>query len=118
MATTTADSPQILAALATPDPSVQPQPWAERIRRDTGTDFVVVMSPDGVRYTHPDLSQIGGHYLGSIAEAQRGRATSSSSPGRWGRRSRHRPGPDGSAIVALVAVGITTAAIERSRRPA
>ncbi|HMI35571.1 MAG TPA: histidine kinase, partial [Propionibacteriaceae bacterium] len=72
VATTTANSPQILAALATPDPSVQLQPWAERIRRDTGTDFVVVMSPDGVRYTHPDPKQIGGHYLGSIAEAQRG----------------------------------------------
>jgi two-component system CitB family sensor kinase len=118
VARTTADSPQILAALATPDPSVQLQPWAERIRRDTGTDFVVVMSPDGVRYTHPDPSQIGGHYLGSIAEAQRGESHIEQFTGTLGPSVRAIvPVRNGSAIVALVAVGITTAAIERSLWP-
>jgi two-component system CitB family sensor kinase len=118
VATTTADSPQILAALATPDPSVQLQPWAERIRRDTGTDFVVVMSPDGVRYTHPNPRQIGGHYLGSIAEAQRGESHIEQFTGTLGPSVRAIvPVRDGSAIVALVAVGITTAAIERSLSP-
>jgi two-component system, CitB family, sensor kinase len=118
VATTTADSPQILAALATPDPSAQLQPWAERIRRDTGTDFVVVMSPDGVRYTHPDPKQIGGHYLGSIAEAQRGESHVEQFTGTLGPSVRAIvPVRDGSAIVALVAVGITTASIERSLSP-
>jgi two-component system CitB family sensor kinase len=118
VATTTADSPQILAALATPDPSVQLQPWAERIRRDTGTDFVVVMSPDGVRYTHPDPSQIGGHYLGSIAEAQGGESHIEQFTGTLGPSVRAVvPVRNGSAIAALVAVGITTAAIERSLWP-
>jgi two-component system, CitB family, sensor kinase len=118
VATTTADSPQILAALATPDPSAQLQPWAERIRRDTGTDFVVVMSPDGVRYTHPDPKQIGGHYLGSIAEAQRGESHVEQFTGTLGPSVRAIvPVRDGSTIVALVAVGITTAAIERSLSP-
>jgi len=118
VATTTADSPQILAALATPNPSGQLQPWAERIRRDTGTDFVVVMSPDGVRYTHPDPKQIGGHYLGSIAEAQRGESHVEQFTGTLGPSVRAIvPVRDGSAIVALVAVGITTAAIERSLSP-
>ena len=118
VATTTADSPQILAALATPDPSVQLQPWAERIRRDTGTDFVVVMSPDGLRYTHPDPSQIGGRYLGSIAEAQRGESHIEQFTGTLGPSVRAVvPVRNGSAIVALVAVGITTAAIERSLSP-
>jgi two-component system, CitB family, sensor kinase len=118
VATTTADSPQILAALATPDPSVQLQPWAERIRRDTGTDFVVVMSPDGVRYTHPDPKQIGGHYLGSIAEAQRGESHIEQFTGTLGPSVRAVvPVRNGSAIIALVAVGITTAAIERSLWP-
>ncbi len=118
VATTTADSPQILAALAAPDPSVQLQPWAERIRRDTGTDFVVVMSPDGVRYTHPDPSQIGGHYLGSIAEAQHGESHVEQFTGTLGPSVRAVvPVRNGSAIVALVAVGITTAAIERSLWP-
>jgi two-component system, CitB family, sensor kinase len=118
VATTTADSPQILAALATADPSAQLQPWAERIRRDTGTDFVVVMSPDGVRYTHPDPKQIGGHYLGSIAEAQRGESHIEQFTGTLGPSVRAIvPVRDGSAIVALVAVGITTASIERSLSP-
>ena len=118
VATTTADSPEILAALATPDPRTQLQPWAERIRRDTGTDFVVVMSPDGVRYTHPDPKQIGGHYLGSIAEAQRGESHVEQFTGTLGPSVRAIvPVRDGSAIVALVAVGITTAAIERSLSP-
>jgi two-component system, CitB family, sensor kinase len=118
VATTTADSPQILAALATPEPSAQLQPWAQRIRRDTGTDFVVVMSPDGVRYTHPDPKQIGGHYLGSIAEAQRGASHVEQFTGTLGPSVRAIvPVRDGSAIVALVAVGITTAAIERSLSP-
>ena len=118
VATTTADSPQILTALATADPSAQLQPWAERIRRDTGTDFVVVMSPDGVRYTHPDPKQIGGHYLGSIAEAQRGESHVEEFTGTLGPSVRAIvPVRDGSAIVALVAVGITTAAIERSLSP-
>jgi two-component system, CitB family, sensor kinase len=118
VATTTADSPQILAALATPEPSVQLQPWAERIRRDTGTDFVVVMSPDGVRYTHPDPSQIGGRYLGSIAEAQRGESHIEQFTGTLGPSVRAVvPVQNGSTIVALVAVGITTAAIERSLWP-
>ena len=31
----------------------------------TGADFVVVMTPDGIRYTHPDPTQIGQEYRGS-----------------------------------------------------
>jgi len=118
VATTTADSPQITAALRTSDPSAALQPWAERIRRDTGTDFVVVMSPDGIRYTHPDPSQIGGHYLGSIVEAQRGASHVEQYTGTLGPSVRAIvPVRDGSDIVALVSVGITTAAIARSLWP-
>ncbi|HET9647821.1 MAG TPA: sensor histidine kinase [Microlunatus sp.] len=118
VATTTADSPQILRALRTPDPSSQLQPWAEGIRADTGTDFVVVMSPDGVRYTHPDPSQLGGRYRGSIAEAQRGEVHVEEYTGTLGPSVRAVvPVRDGGRIVALVSVGITTAAIERSLLP-
>ncbi len=118
VATTTADSPQLAAALNGDDPSVQLQPWAERIRSDTGTDFVVIMSPDGIRYTHPDPSQIGGHYLGSIAEAQRGQNHVEQFTGTLGPSVRAVvPVRHGSDIVALVAVGITTTNIQRSLLP-
>jgi two-component system, CitB family, sensor kinase len=118
VATTAADSPQITAALKTSDPSASLQPWSERIRHDTGADFVVVMSPDGIRYTHPDPSQIGGHYLGSIAEAQRGENHVEQFTGTLGPSVRAIvPVRDGSEIVALVSVGITTAAIARSLWP-
>ena len=29
------------------------------MRRDTGVDFVTIMSPTGIRWTHPDPAQIG-----------------------------------------------------------
>src|SRR5262245_10236343 len=38
-----ADSPAVAEALATQDPSARLQPFAEEVRRDTDTDFVVVM---------------------------------------------------------------------------
>ena len=60
--------------MAGPDPTARLQPLAEQVRRDTGTDFVVVMTVDGVRYTHPDTAQIGKHFLGTIAPAANGRA--------------------------------------------
>src|SRR5690348_2071022 len=49
-----ADSPAVRAGLSAPDPVAVLQPLAEQVRRDTATDFVVVMSPDGIRYSHPD----------------------------------------------------------------
>ena len=72
IAHTVAASPEVVAAVGRPDPTRVLQPVAERVRRDTGTDFVVVMSRTGTRYTHPDPRQIGQQFLGHIAAAQRG----------------------------------------------
>ena len=41
------------------------QGYANDVRTQTGADFVVMMTPAGVRYTHPDPTQIGQQYLGS-----------------------------------------------------
>src|SRR5690242_576047 len=49
-----ADSPAVLSALRTADPSRRIQPYAERVRTDTDTDFVVVMALDRTRYSHPN----------------------------------------------------------------
>ena len=73
IATTVAASPVVRAAVTTDRPAGQQvsgpatelRRYAEDVRAGTGTDFVVIMSPDGIRYTHPDPSQIGKEYLGS-----------------------------------------------------
>ena len=73
IAATVADSPGVLAAVTADQPAGQQitgpsavlQPYAEAVQGSTATDFVVIMTPDGIRYTHPDPSQIGGTYLGN-----------------------------------------------------
>ena len=72
IAVSVADSPTVLTALATTDPSTILQPYAEAIRRDSATDFVVIMNTKGIRYTHPNTDNIGKTFVGHIAAAVRG----------------------------------------------
>lgn len=44
------------------------EPYTLDVIDDAGLDFITIMSPDGVRVTHPDLDQIGGRYLGTIPD--------------------------------------------------
>jgi sensor histidine kinase regulating citrate/malate metabolism len=114
VAVSVADTPQVRRALGTPDPSATIQPFAERVRRDSGTDFVVVMSLDRTRYSHPDPAQIGGRFIGDLGGAPEGRPFTQEYTGTLGRSMRavvpvfSRTG-DGSRgrVVALVSVGIT-----------
>ncbi|RYY43971.1 MAG: histidine kinase, partial [Actinomycetales bacterium] len=73
LAVAVADTPTVRDAVRTSDPTTVLQPFAEQVRRDSGTDFVVVMSRDGIRYSHPDVDVIGERFIGSIEEAQAGR---------------------------------------------
>src|SRR4051794_22862232 len=50
-------------------PSTALQPLAEQLRRSAHVDFVTIMSPDGIRYTHPTPSLIGKHFVGTYAPA-------------------------------------------------
>ena len=79
IARTLAAAPVVTWALSAPDPTAVLQPLAEQVRRDTGTDFVVVMTPDGIRYSHPDVTQIGGS---SVARSRPRRPV-----GPWSRPS-------------------------------
>lgn len=72
VARTLAADPVVLSALDTPDPSATLQPLAERIRAETGTAFVVVMTPEGIRYSHTNPALIGGRFLGTIEPAVHG----------------------------------------------
>jgi len=109
IARTVADSPAVLAALRSPDPSARLQPFAEDVRRDTGTDFVVVMAPDRTRYTHPNAAQIGRPFIGDLGDAPRGGVFTQEYTGTLGRSMRAVvPVVDRAGdVVALVSVGIT-----------
>ncbi|WP_414638006.1 sensor histidine kinase [Actinophytocola sp.] len=113
IARTIADSPIVVDAVGTPDPSARLQPFAERVRHDTGVDFVTIMDPAGKRFTHPNPELIGGQFLGHTAEALAGRTFTETYTGTLGPSVRAVVpvfGPE-HRIVALVSVGITLHAI-------
>ncbi|MFB7268960.1 ATP-binding protein [Streptomyces sp. NPDC056244] len=103
-----ADSPSVREAIRTPDPTAVLQPYAERVRRDTGIDFVTIMNPRGIRWTHPDPAQIGMPFLGRTAPALRGETFTETYTGTLGPSMRAvTPVWDGGRITGLVSVGIT-----------
>lgn len=108
-ATAVADHPSVVTAVRSADPTALLQPYTERLRQDAGVDFVVVMTPDGRRWTHPEPGQIGHVYLGHIDEARKGRTVSETYTGTLGPSVRTvAPVRDGSGrTVALVSAGIT-----------
>ncbi|WP_322409428.1 ATP-binding protein [Microbacterium invictum] len=58
--------PEVESVVGEPDASATLQPVAERIMRESDLDFVVIMTPQGTRVTHPDPTEIGRTYLGTI----------------------------------------------------
>ena len=110
-----ADSPLVREAVVGADPTAVLQPYVEQVRTDTGISFITVMAPDRTRFTHPDPAQIGRPFLGTIAGALAGRTFTETYSGTLGPSVR-AVAPvfaTGSStdVVALVAVGITVAAI-------
>ncbi|MFE5426504.1 ATP-binding protein [Peribacillus simplex] len=51
--------PTVTEAFETDDPARTIQPIAEKIRRETGAEFIVVGNKEGIRYSHPLASEIG-----------------------------------------------------------
>jgi len=114
VARTLAVDPAVLAALDDPSPTVALQPLAERVRADTATDFVVVMTTAGIRYTHPTVSEIGRHFQGSIAQAAGGNAWTETYTGTLGPSVRAVvPVLGRGRVVALVSVGRTVTAVSQ-----
>ncbi|MFJ5222159.1 ATP-binding protein [Streptomyces sp. NPDC088400] len=103
-----ADSPSVQTAIRTSDPTAKLQPYAERVRHDTGLDFITIMNPQGIRWTHPDPSRIGKPFLGRTAPALHGKTFTETYTGTLGPSIRVvTPVRDGDRIVGLVSVGIT-----------
>ncbi|WP_431960784.1 sensor histidine kinase [Actinacidiphila sp. bgisy160] len=107
-----ADAPSVAAAIRGANPTATLQPYAEQVRRDTGVSFITIMRPDGIRWTHPDIKQIGHRFLGHIERAQRGGTFTETYTGTLGASVRVvTPVHDDGRIVGLVSVGITVEAI-------
>ena len=100
VARTVAVIPELIAAFDSDNPSAIIQPIAERIRLETGAEYVVVGNHESVRYAHPlperlGLTMVGGdndralidgesyvsEATGSLGEAIRGKAPVFSSEG-------------------------------------
>jgi two-component system CitB family sensor kinase len=113
VARSVADSPTVTGAVGTTDPSATLQPYAERVRLDTGVDFVVVMGLDRTRFTHPDPNQIGKPFVGDLGSAPEGEVFTQEYTGTLGPSMRAVvPVTTGGRVVALVSVGITVSHID------
>ncbi|MFF5974493.1 ATP-binding protein [Streptomyces sp. NPDC012769] len=119
-ATAVAESPAVVAAARSADPTAALQPYAEALRGRSGVTFVVIMAPDGTRWTHPEPEQIGRTYLGHIGPAVRGETFSEIHRGVLGRSVRTvAPVVDhehGDRVIALVSAGITIEKISEQVR--
>ncbi|MGW7263426.1 sensor histidine kinase [Streptomyces sp. NPDC054842] len=112
VARSVADAPSVRAAIRTPDPTRSLQPYATRVQRHTGVDFVTIMNPRGIRWTHPDEDLIGRHFLGHTARALDGQSFTETYTGTLGPSVRAvTPISDGGRIVGLVSAGIKVEAI-------
>ncbi|MGW0791347.1 ATP-binding protein [Streptomyces sp. NPDC002911] len=110
IAQSTAAQPQIAASLLAtePRPDGAVQTAAERIRRSTGAEYVVIMDRQGVRWSHTDTSRIGDVVSTDPSTALAGRSVMEIDSGTLGRSARGKvPLLDGSdRVVGAVSVGI------------
>jgi sensor histidine kinase regulating citrate/malate metabolism len=109
IATALADAPSTASAIESGTATQVLQPMTEAVRTNTNIAFITIMSPDGIRFTHTDPSQIGGHYLGTIEPALRGETFTEIYTGTLGPSVRAiAPVRDASGrVVGLVSAGIT-----------
>ncbi|ELP69005.1 ATP-binding protein [Streptomyces turgidiscabies] len=111
VARSVADAPSVRAAILTaPKPTTLLQPYALQVQHHTDVDFVTIMNPEGIRWTHPDKQQIGQRFLGHRERALRGESFTEVFSGTLGPSVRavtpiHAGGAN-SEIIGLVSAGI------------
>ncbi|WP_327697783.1 sensor histidine kinase [Streptomyces sp. NBC_00459] len=111
VARSVADTPSVREAILTaPKPTTLLQPYALQVQHHTDVDFITIMNPEGIRWTHPDKAQIGQRFLGHRERALRGESFTEVFSGTLGPSVRavtpiRADGADG-AIIGLVSAGI------------
>ncbi len=96
IADTLAAAPGVRRALESRDPSAILQPYATRLRRESGVGYIVVTSPRGIRYAHPDPKLIGTRATLPLHPATAGRAFTDENPAAPSpapRSARRSPSP-------------------------
>lgn len=117
VALTIAGTDDVREGLASPDPARALSALAARQQAATGTDFVVIMSRDGVRYTHPRPELVGGTFVGTIAPAQQGGVVLEEYAGSLGPSTRAVvPVLVDGDVRGLVAVGIVRPRVSEQLR--
>lgn len=97
-------------------PQAQVQELAERIRLESGVDYVVIMDMNGLRLSHPNRSLIGARFAGGDdADVYRGRSYLSVAKGTLGVSVRaFTPVRNGDRQVGAVAVGLLQSGVDRA----
>ncbi|GGW67061.1 sensor histidine kinase [Streptomyces griseoloalbus] len=110
IAQTTAQQPQLAHDLrgTAPSPDGPVQRDAERIRRATGAEYIVVLDRRGVRWSHTDPRRIGGRVSTDPGEALAGHDVMEIDEGTLGRSARGKVPlrDDDGEIIGAVSVGI------------
>ncbi|MFM9371766.1 ATP-binding protein [Streptomyces sp. Da 82-17] len=110
IAQTTAAQPQVVEDLTgtRPTPGGPVQAEAERIRKATGAEYVVIMDERGIRWSHANPAEIGKLVSTDPSDALAGREVMEIDDGTLGRSARGKvPLHDrGGEIVGAVSVGI------------
>jgi sensor histidine kinase regulating citrate/malate metabolism len=107
VATAIADSPLVVTAASSLQPTAALQAYSAEVSENAGLEFISVLSPAGVRWTHPDSDQIGRVYPGQTAPALAGEPLTEVTTGALGASVRAVVpivDPDGQ-VVGLVATG-------------
>ena len=93
-----ANAPGTARALESRDPTAVLQPRAETVRKSSTVDFIVAMSREGIRFTHPDPRSIGKKFIGTIGPSLHGHVTVEMAKGPV------QPGADSEVVQAVVPV--------------
>jgi CitB family two-component system sensor histidine kinase CitS len=100
--------PTVVSSFEQDEPSKILQPLVNKIRKETGAEFIVIGNTDGVRYAHPDEMKLGLPMVGGDnSQALKGEFYISKAKGSLGRSIRGK-GPiknEEGQIIGVVSVG-------------